>query len=189
MSRMSADAITLRWLNASNGRRCLGLKAGDCPPESGGQRDREADPARGGSQASNLKGFRLWNHPGASRHPKLFDGCARGLAFAAAHDSGGEFTPLNSNRDPTPHYRLSGNSLVRLQYPHYDQISFATNDPPTGARSVGIRRGSCRVPASNVRSSSRISERRDHTNHTQGLRAGRFGGRRHAVPRAHAAGS
>src|SRR4249920_865503 len=32
----------------------------DCPPESGGQRDREAHPARGGSQTPT---FRLWNHP------------------------------------------------------------------------------------------------------------------------------
>ena len=27
----------------------------NCPPESGGQRDREADPARGGSKATSLK--------------------------------------------------------------------------------------------------------------------------------------
>jgi hypothetical protein len=32
----------------------------NCPPESGGQRDREADPARGGS---NYEKFRLGNHP------------------------------------------------------------------------------------------------------------------------------
>jgi hypothetical protein len=32
----------------------------DCPPESGGQRDREADPAGGGSHNELL---RPWNHP------------------------------------------------------------------------------------------------------------------------------
>ena len=35
-------------------------RATNCPPESGGQRDREAHPARGGSKAET---FRLWNHP------------------------------------------------------------------------------------------------------------------------------
>src|SRR6185436_17472558 len=32
----------------------------NCPPKLGGQRDREADPARGGSTGVTL---RLWNHP------------------------------------------------------------------------------------------------------------------------------
>ena len=43
-----------------------------CPPESGGQRDREADPTSGKGgwfQSRILVGLRLWNHPGASRHP------------------------------------------------------------------------------------------------------------------------
>ena len=38
------------------------MREAKCPPESGGQRDREADPARGGSLA-NLVRMRLWNHP------------------------------------------------------------------------------------------------------------------------------
>ena len=41
----------------------------NCPPESGGQRDREADPARGGSKDVHLQDGSVWNHPGAARHP------------------------------------------------------------------------------------------------------------------------
>jgi len=42
--------------------KSLGANRGkeNCPPKLGGQRDREADPARGGSTGVT---FRLWNHP------------------------------------------------------------------------------------------------------------------------------
>ena len=49
----------------------------DCPPESGGQRDRDADPARGGSEAVSLKHGRSGTTPALRATPP---------------DSGGEFS-------------------------------------------------------------------------------------------------
>jgi len=54
----------------------------DCPPESGGQRDREADPARGGSHIANLQDYCFGTTPALRATPP---------------DSGGEFQLLRSN--------------------------------------------------------------------------------------------
>jgi hypothetical protein len=47
----------------------VSIKLGNCPPESGGQRDREADPARGGSKATNLHGYRCGTTPALRATP------------------------------------------------------------------------------------------------------------------------
>ena len=81
MSRYRAEATAVLWLPISQAcssfstttpnrrRNSSGRCSGDFaieeayrPPESGGQRDREAYPARGGSLA-NLVMMRLGNHP------------------------------------------------------------------------------------------------------------------------------
>ena len=45
------------------------LKRRDCPPDSGGQRDREANPARGGSHAELLQ---LRNYSGRPTRPSIY---------------------------------------------------------------------------------------------------------------------
>jgi hypothetical protein len=45
------------------------IRRGNCPPESGGQRDREADPARGGSYAANFQHRRFGTTPALRATP------------------------------------------------------------------------------------------------------------------------
>ena len=44
-------------------------KREDCPPESGGQRDREADPARGGSKTANFRRYGFGTTPALRATP------------------------------------------------------------------------------------------------------------------------
>jgi hypothetical protein len=65
------------------------FKRADCPPESGGQRDREADPARGGSQSGTLS-----DGPNGTT-PAPING------WTTPPDSGGELHSLNSAETTT----------------------------------------------------------------------------------------
>ena len=54
----------------------------DCPPESGGQRDREADPARGGSRAANLHGCHFGTTPALRATPPDSGGVLAGTGLS-----------------------------------------------------------------------------------------------------------
>ena len=50
------------------------MGCGNCPPKLGGQRDREADPARGGSKAANLSDGPLGTTPALRATPPNLGG-------------------------------------------------------------------------------------------------------------------
>src|SRR6266853_1364838 len=66
MRKLPSDLLVPERRQEPGRRRAQPQEVTHCPPESGGQRDREADPARGGSQAEI---FRCGNHPAPLQAP------------------------------------------------------------------------------------------------------------------------